>query len=292
MPNSEYPVRNIDIALLRAFAATADTGSMTIAAQMLHRTQGAISQQIARLETLFETQLFDRHPGALRLTQDGERLLVGANRMIAENDKLLALMRGETAEGELRVGMPPDVVSVIATPALRAFRDLHPNVRVTLVSQSTRTLRDMIDRGNVDLALTTDATPSTTNDSLLAGNLVWVGAKGGSAYTLRPIPVALGEEECAFRAATVNALVGAGIDWRSARQIGSLEPVIACLAADTAIGVFLEQTVPTDLVRINHPSLPKLPVAYVNLLLKHSTVDATTADLIECVHDTAQTLAG
>jgi DNA-binding transcriptional LysR family regulator len=47
--------RNIDVGLLRAFVAVADTGRMTTAAKVVNRSQGAVSQQIHRLETLFQT---------------------------------------------------------------------------------------------------------------------------------------------------------------------------------------------------------------------------------------------
>ena len=62
--------RNLDIALLRAFVAVADHGSMTAAGRMLHLTQGAISQQIARLEAQAGS-LFVRDHRALRLTTEG-----------------------------------------------------------------------------------------------------------------------------------------------------------------------------------------------------------------------------
>ena len=42
--------RNLDITLVRTFVAVANTGSMTVAANALHLTHGAISQQIKRLE--------------------------------------------------------------------------------------------------------------------------------------------------------------------------------------------------------------------------------------------------
>lgn len=291
MQTSKHPTRNIDVALLRAFAATSVTGNMTLAAEMLNRTQGAVSQQIARLEALFGTQLFDRRPGTMRLTADGERLLVGAHRMIADNDALFALMKDETTEPELRLGMPPDIVGAIAPPALRAFRDLRPNVNVILVSQGTRQLRAMIDRGDVDLALTTDAAPRADGGALFEGNLVWVGAQNGTAHMLRPMPVALGEHECAFRAATVNALVTAGTDWRSVFQIGSLEPVLASIAADTAIGVFVEQTVPPSLTRITDAALPKLPVVYVNLHHKRKEMGKAANDLITCLQNSTKFLS-
>ena len=46
-------VRNLDTSLLRAFVAVAETAGMTAAANVLHLTQAAVSQQIKRLEEVF-----------------------------------------------------------------------------------------------------------------------------------------------------------------------------------------------------------------------------------------------
>jgi len=73
---SDRPIRNIDIALLRAFAAVAQSGSMTAAARVINVTQGAISQQVKRLEQLLDKPLFDRSGQGLHLTANGERLLL------------------------------------------------------------------------------------------------------------------------------------------------------------------------------------------------------------------------
>ena len=66
--------RNIDTALLRAFVAVVETGGMTRAGQLLNLTQAAISQQVKRLEDLFQVQLFEREKrtGA-RLRRRGPR---------------------------------------------------------------------------------------------------------------------------------------------------------------------------------------------------------------------------
>ena len=50
----------MDLALLRAFMAVAETGGMTSAARTLNLTQAAVSQQIRRLEDFFSLQLFER----------------------------------------------------------------------------------------------------------------------------------------------------------------------------------------------------------------------------------------
>src|SRR6266496_2989290 len=70
---------DIDVSLLRSFVAVAETGRMTTAAKVVNRSQGAISQQIKRLEDLFRTPLFERHAAAVRLTRSGERLMDAAH---------------------------------------------------------------------------------------------------------------------------------------------------------------------------------------------------------------------
>ncbi|MEI9898843.1 MAG: LysR family transcriptional regulator [Hyphomicrobium sp.] len=74
--------RNIDVALLRAFVAVVETGSVTRAAHLLSLTQAAVSQQLKRLEELFGVALFDRSNRALRTSADGERLLPHAQAML------------------------------------------------------------------------------------------------------------------------------------------------------------------------------------------------------------------
>jgi len=59
--------QNLEISLLRAFITIADQGSMTAAGHALHLTQGAISQRIARLESV-SGPLFFREHRDVRLT--------------------------------------------------------------------------------------------------------------------------------------------------------------------------------------------------------------------------------
>jgi len=96
--------RDIDISLLRAFLAVVETGSVTKAAGTLNLTQAAVSQQIKRLEELFDTSLFSRANRRLNPTASGERLVAHARRLIALNDEIWTLMRAPEFEGEVRLG--------------------------------------------------------------------------------------------------------------------------------------------------------------------------------------------
>ena len=76
---------------------------------------------------------------------------------------------------------------------------------------------------------------------------MWVGANGGDAHRRRPLSVALGQENCGFRAAAIKALTKARMPWRAICQFGSLESVFATLEADMAIALFLSPTCPDRL---------------------------------------------
>ncbi len=276
---------DIDVSLLRSFVAVAETGRMTTAAKVVNRSQGAVSQQIKRLEDLFRTPLFERHAAAVRLTRSGERLMVAAHRIIALNDEVMSQMLAVEFAGEVRLGVPHDVVGMLMPPILRLFRQDHPNVLVTLVSDTSRSLKQSLVEGEVDLTLLTEPQPGEGDLLLLSDRLVWVGAKGGDAHNRHPLPIALGQESCGFRAAAVQALTKAGIEWRAICQVGSLEPVFATLEADMAIAPFLSKTVPERLAVFTGSHLPKLPTQFVNMRLPSTGVSALTTELARYIHE-------
>ena len=78
---------NLDIDLLRSFAAVADTGSFTVAAELVARTQSAVSVQVKRLEEIVGRRVFERTSRSLALTPAGETLLSYARRILELNDE-------------------------------------------------------------------------------------------------------------------------------------------------------------------------------------------------------------
>ncbi len=148
--------QDMDIALLRSFAAVAESGRMTQAAKSLHLTQSAVSQRIKRLEDQLGLALFERRADAAHLTRDGERFLGRARRLIVFHDEMLREMRGGDFAGEVRFGVPHDVVGTIMPAILGKFHKLHPNVLVTLVSETTAVLCKLLNERAIEFSLTTE----------------------------------------------------------------------------------------------------------------------------------------
>jgi DNA-binding transcriptional LysR family regulator len=261
-------IRDIDVALLRAFLMVVDTGGVTTASRLLNRTQAAVSQQIKRLEELFGAELFLREHKRLTLAPAGERLLGQARQMIALNDQLWGQMTRPDFEGEVRLGVPMDIVSSYVPTILRRFNHAWPRVRVMLVCENSHELLEQLASGQIDLTLTTDTTTGPGATLLRRDRLVWVGSPGTEAHRQRPLPVSIGSRTCRFRPVVLAALRQAGLDWRFVIEVANQDAVYATIAAGIAVGAVLEDSLPGNMQILDAKSgLPPLPEFLVNLFL-------------------------
>jgi DNA-binding transcriptional LysR family regulator len=278
--------RNIDTALLRAFVGVAETGGMTAAANLLNLTQAAVSQQIKRLEEAFGGELFERDRRGLRLTGSGERLFGRAKRMLALNDEIWADMTTPIYTGQVRLGIPFDIVSSYLPPVLKGFAQAYPKIAISLDCRPSIFLLESLDAGELDLAITTEVGCPPRGESLVTDRLVWAGAKGGSAHRQRPLPIALGSESCAFRPPLLKALTGAGIDWRPVSEISNMDAMNATVQTDLAVGALLSSTVPGNLEILGPGSgLPSLSQFSINLYLPKTSATPIAQELARYIRD-------
>jgi len=260
--------RNIDTSLLRSFVAVAETGSMTTAAKQLHLTQAAVSQQIKRLEELFDRPLFEREQRRLALTSSGGMLLAKAPRLLAMNDEIWATMTAPDFVGEVRLGVPADIISAYIPPILKSFDQAWPDVRVYIVAGVTVDLQEQLKNGTIDLCLTTEQSPKKGGEKLLREPLVWVGAPNGTAYSRDPLPLALGDRSCIFRNAVLERLAKDGRNWRSVCDTSAMQPLYVSVEADLGVTALLASSVPTNLAILGpEADLPKLPDFHICLYL-------------------------
>ena len=246
-----------------------ETGSVTGAARLLNRTQAAVSLQIKRLEDQLAMPLFERDHKRLTLVGAGEQLIGLAQRLVAMNDEVVDSMTTPTFEGEVRLGLPVDLIVTYAPPILRRFNEKWPGVRVSLTASNSQELVEDLDRGRIDLALTTDLEPGGRGiETLARDDLVWVGAPGGSAQRRSPLPLAIGGKNCRFRPVVFEALRQAEIDWRVVVEVANQDAVNATVVAGISVSVMLRETVPAALEGLpEEAGLPPLPTFALNLRL-------------------------
>jgi DNA-binding transcriptional LysR family regulator len=140
---------------LQALVRVADLGSVKRAADSIGMTQPGLTQVVADLESLLETQLFQRHARGMQATAVGLALLPHARRVLAAMDDSAELVAAMSARamGQVRVTAISGALAGLLVRAIPAFGRAHPDVFVQLVEADPTRQPDLIAHQGFDLAL-------------------------------------------------------------------------------------------------------------------------------------------
>lgn len=122
----------LPLTALRSFEAAGRHLSFSRAAEELFVSQAAISRQIRELETFLRQPLFERHHRRVELTDAGRRLLAQLVKSFDDIDRLLSELVAVPAQSVVRVSVEPSLASVWLVPRLNRFRQLRPDIDVSL----------------------------------------------------------------------------------------------------------------------------------------------------------------
>ncbi|TBN47359.1 LysR substrate-binding domain-containing protein [Pseudomonas sp. BGI-2] len=253
---------DLEIDLLRAFIAVAETGSFTAAAEVIARSQSAVSQKIIRLEEVLGFRVFERTSRALTLTPDGERLLVGARRMMVHFESFMRDIKAPATVNLLRLGISENLVPTQLPKLLSRFTQLYPDIQLELTTGLSDDLLTDYETGLLDVVISKRKFSSGTTRGRVIWRepLVWIAAKDYQIESAKPVRLVMMRPPCAYRAIMIEALATVGREWASACLASNLMGVQAAVAGGlgiTALGTsFLQEG-----MRILEPSekLPTLP---------------------------------
>jgi DNA-binding transcriptional LysR family regulator len=280
---------NLDMDVLRTLVAAQQLGGFNRAANHVGRSQSAISQQIRKLEERVGQPLFRKQGRGLALTEAGEIVLAYARRIVDLNDEAVAALRGFTINGVVRFGLPGDFADTWLPDALGLFKRAHPTVRIEATVDRNTSLVERLEKGQLDLAVLVSAEPRTDVEVLARLPMVWIGnaqpiAQGNDS---EPMPLAVFEPPCIFRAAAIGALDEAGVPWRIAFTSPSLSGLWAAIDAGLGITVRTTANVPARLAVLDERAkLPKLPAAYLCLSGGGRTLSPAAARLRDILVET------
>lgn len=253
-------MRQLDLTQLQAFAAVVDAGSFTLAAKYLCRTQSAVSMQIRKLEDATGKKLLVRDQRCVRLTEEGELLLGYARRMIRLNEDALVALDQPFEEGHVRLGLPDDYAEFFLPEVLSRFALAYPRVQLEVIGALSGPLQDMIERGQLDVALITRQPNRPAGKVLRRERLVWTGSRHRQLHEDMPLPLALYPEGCVFRAHALAALDAHAIPWRIAYTSQSFAAGKLSVSGGLALTVMAQSMVPQDWRTFDKSDgLPPLP---------------------------------
>lgn len=146
----------LDPQKLRVIREIARTGTIAEAATILGFTASAASQQVSTLERQLGTQLLERYPRSVRLTEAGRVLAEHAERVLSEIQLAeravsdVANVRG----GRLRVAAFSSAADPLVVPAMSAFVRRYPDIDLSFTEIEPELALDAVLSGQVDLAVT------------------------------------------------------------------------------------------------------------------------------------------
>lgn len=230
----------LDLDQLQTFVAIADRGSFTRAADEVHRTQSAVSMQMRRLEERIGKALFEKDGRTNRLTEDGEKLLVFARRMIRLNRETIAAFDATSLEGQIRIGTPDDYADRFLPEIMARFARSNPRVEMSVICEPTANLVELLKRGQLDIALVTHSAGTMQSEVVRREPLLWVSSANHEIHEEMILPLAVGRPTCMWRRAACDALEASGRDYRILFTSWSATVVIAAVLSGLAVSILPE----------------------------------------------------
>lgn len=144
----------MNLSQMRYAVALARYRSFSTAAEKLYIAQPTLSQQIRSLEEEIATDLFRRTTRSVVPTDAGLEFCSYAETILDQLGRLESAMRKYSAEmkGTLRLGLLWSFSYLSIDTLLNEFRNLYPEIRISLVIDGTLRLYEMLENRQIDAA--------------------------------------------------------------------------------------------------------------------------------------------
>ncbi len=136
-------MNGLDLRALEIFRAVAAEGSISKAAQKLHRVQSNVSTRVKQLEDQLEIELFERRNRRLTLTTEGRLLLAYAEQLHELSAETLEALKDGRPRGTFRLGTMESTAAARLPAILSAYHTRYPDVNFVL---QTATAGALIER--------------------------------------------------------------------------------------------------------------------------------------------------
>lgn len=251
-------MKNVTVRQMRVFSEVARQLSFVRAAETLHISAPAVTMQIKEFEAQIGLPLFDRRGRQVALTMVGEYMLADVRRVLAvlkDAEDTLARFKGLTG-GRLTIGMV-STAEYFVPRLLAQFRTEHPAVDVRLKLANREQLVQLIQRGEVDLAimgrppreLATRAEAFAMHPHVLvtAPGHPWARSEQLPAQVLASEPIIVRESGSGTRAALEEFAREQRVDLRIAMEMTSNESIKQAVMAGMGVALISQHTLALEL---------------------------------------------
>lgn len=142
----------MDLTQLEMFNAVAQTGSITQAAQKVHRVPSNLTTRIRQLEADLGVELFIRENQRLRLSPAGHSFLRYSQQILALVDEARMVVSGDEPQGLFALGALESTAAVRIPQTLARFNQLYPRIQFDLATGPSGTMTDGVIEGTLSAA--------------------------------------------------------------------------------------------------------------------------------------------
>ncbi|MEF2231230.1 MAG: LysR family transcriptional regulator [Pseudodesulfovibrio sp.] len=207
---------------LRTFAAVAEEGNLTRAAERIFASQPAVSAHVKALEEELGLPLFVRTPRGMQLTDAGRALKAKADSILRAAEDMLAQARGLRRElsGELTIALNTDPGFLRTAELISAMAETHPKVKIKLTQSHSATILKAVRDRKLDAGFSFFENPyaEVTGVRLrdvpvrVVAPIGWADeVRGKSIDQLALMPWILPDESCPFMRVVKGVFEDSGI---------------------------------------------------------------------------------
>jgi LysR family transcriptional regulator, low CO2-responsive transcriptional regulator len=260
---------------LEVFVAVAQAQSFRRAAERLHTSQPALSQHVKELEAELDVRLLDRLRRSVHLTDAGRLLLDHAQRVfttLGSAREVIGELKG-LQRGSLLIGASTTPGIYVLPRVVGAFRQRHPNIRVTFRIANSRLIEDRIRANEFDLGVV-GGHGLAPGERCLAVGLVdelvlivgprhpWAKRREIRPAELETAPLLVREEGSATREVTERALQRAQVAYRVAMELDHTEAIKQAVMVQLGVAFVSRYAIETEVAarRLHALRLRGVPV--------------------------------
>lgn len=278
-------ITNLPTDLLRTFVTVIEVQNYTRAADMLGRSQPAISLQIKRLEELVGYKLITQSGRAMKVSEKGEALAMHARQILRLNDLAVGLFETQTEDETFRIGLPVDYGVRRLQRGITDLQKQNSQLNITIRCDLSQNLLAALLQDEIDFAV---AIYDGGDPQFLVRHWqefpVWVGSPTLDHAGFDEVPLIAHPQGCVYRKRMTDALKLARRNWRivfSSPNIGAIQQAVkdelgfTCLTNST-LEPGMERIAPCD-------SLPELEPLRIGLFYRQTRMGSSGNQVVECI---------
>ena len=276
---------NLPTDLLRSFVTVIEVRNFTRAADLLGRSQPAVSLQIKRLEELVGYKLILQKGRAMHVSEKGEALAMHARQILRLNDLAMGLFETGKDDSALRVGLPLDYGVRRLQGSLTTLMRAHPDIRLVIRCDLSQALHEALLRDEIDMiaALYQGGDPQFLVRHWQEQPF-WVGADGTQPDAAGDLPLVAHPQGCVYRQRMTEALKRARRGWQVVFSSPDIEAVQQAVHDGLGFSCLTNSTLQSGMRRI-HPAdgLPGLEPLRIGLFYRQTRLSGAGNLVAECM---------